>query len=112
MWESQFRQGFTRVLSFKLGLVLLCRGSLLEKYSVMFRLAAGGEISGLDQKRLGLLLYNLVMVPRYLWEIAQFGGSNIEPSVRSCMSMSVGVKEPRSSLDCHMIIRWLQDEPQ
>jgi len=109
VWDSQ-RQGFTRVLSFKLGLVLLCRGPLLEKYSVMFQLAAGGEIARLDQRRLGLLLYDLVMVPRYLGEIAQFGGSNIEPSVRSCMS--VGVKEPRSSLDCDMFVRWLQDEPQ
>jgi len=104
------RQGFTRVLSFKLGLVLLCRGPLLEKYSVMFKLAAGGENARLDQRRLGLLLYDLVMIPRYMGEIAQFGGSNIEPSVRSCLSL--GVKEPRVSVDCDTFVRWLQDEPQ
>jgi len=109
VFDSQ-RQGFTRVLSFKLGLVLLCRGPLLEKYSVMFQLAAGGETARLDQRRLGLLLYDLVMVPKYLGEVAQFGGSNIEPSVRSCLS--VGVKEPRTSLDCDMFVKWLQDEPQ
>ena len=109
VWDSQ-RQGFTRVLSFKLGLVLLCRGPLIEKYSVMFQLAAGGESAKIDHRRLGLLLYDLVMVPRYLGEIAQFGGSNIEPSVRSCMS--VGVKEPRAFLDCDMFVKWLEEEPQ
>ena len=54
------------VLSFKLGLVLLCRGPLLEKYSGMIKLVAVGEIARLDQRRLGLLLYDIVMVPRYL----------------------------------------------
>ena len=42
------RTGLVRVLSFKLGLVILCRGPLNEKYGVMFNLAAGG----LDKKEI------------------------------------------------------------
>jgi hypothetical protein len=50
--------------------------------AVMFGLAAGSTEPGsqLDQKRLGLLLYDCMQLPRYLGEIALFGGSNIEPS--------------------------------
>ena len=64
------------MLSFKqgLGLVLLCRGPLLEKYSVMFQLAVGGEIARLDQRRLGLLRHDLVMVPRYLGRLNSLEG--------------------------------------
>jgi len=108
VYDSQ-RQGFVRVLSFKLSIILLCRGPLTEKYSVMFSVTAGTE-QKLDQRRLGLLLYDLMMVPRYLGEVAQFGGTNIEPSVRSCLS--VGATEPRTSVDCSQFIKWLQEEPQ
>jgi hypothetical protein len=53
--------------------------------AVMFGLAAGSTEPGsqLDQKRLGLLLYDCMQLPRYLGEIALFGGSNIEPSGNS-----------------------------
>lgn len=37
-----------------------------------------------DQRQLGLLLHEAIQVPRQLGEVAAFGGSNIEPSVRSC----------------------------
>lgn len=37
-----------------------------------------------DQRRLGLLLHDSIQIPRQLGEVASFGGSNIEPSVRSC----------------------------
>ena len=108
------RQGFTRVLSFKLGLVILCRGPLSEKYLVMFSLAAGSEdleVAGMDHRRLGLLLYDLVQIPRYLGEVAQFGGSNIEPSVRSCLSVG-GAPEPRPSLTFELWLDWVGEEPQ
>ena len=108
VYDSQ-RQGFVRVLSFKLAIVLLCRGPLVEKYSVMFNISAGGG-DRLDQRRLALFLYDLVMVPRYLGEVAQFGGTNIEPSVRSCLS--VGVPEPRAAVSCAQFVQWLQEEPQ
>ncbi len=53
-----------------------------------FGLAAGSTEPGsqLDQKRLGLLLYDCMQLPRYLGEIALFGGSNIEPSGNSAGS--------------------------
>ena len=108
VFDSQ-RQGFTRVLSFKLAVVVLCRGPLLEKYSILYTLAAQGE-EMLDQRRLGLLLYDLVQAPRYLGEVAQFGGSNIEPSVRSCLS--VGAKEARVSINQEQFLQWAKEEPQ
>lgn len=37
-----------------------------------------------DQRKLGLLLHDCMQLPRNLGEVAAFGGSNIEPSVRSC----------------------------
>lgn len=37
-----------------------------------------------DQRQLGLLLHDAIQIPRQLGEVAAFGGSNIEPSVRSC----------------------------
>merc|ERR1719370_1601309 len=108
VFDSQ-RQGFTRVLSFKLAVVVLCRGPLLEKDSILYTLAAQGE-EMLDQRRLGLLLYDLVQAPRYLGEVAQFGGSNIEPSVRSCLS--VGAKEARVSISQEQFLQWAKEEPQ
>ena len=41
----------------------------------------------IDQRGLGLLLHDCVQIPRQLGEVASFGGSNIEPSVRSCFTM-------------------------
>lgn len=43
-----------------------------------------------DQRQLGLLLHDAIQIPRQLGEVAAFGGSNIEPSVRSCFQQ-VGV---------------------
>ena len=37
-----------------------------------------------DQRHLGVLLHEAIQVPRQLGEVAAFGGSNVEPSVRSC----------------------------
>jgi len=37
-----------------------------------------------DSPKLGVLLHDCVQMPRELGEVAAFGGSNIEPSVRSC----------------------------
>lgn len=50
---------------------------------VMFRLIS--DSTGFaDQRKLALLLHDCIQVPRYLGEVASFGGSNVEPSVRSC----------------------------
>jgi len=50
---------------------------------VLFRQVASAT-GFCDQRRLGLLLYDSIQIPRQLGEVASFGGSNIEPSVRSC----------------------------
>ena len=51
--------------------------------SVLFRLIANTN-GYADQRKLGLLLHDCLQIPRQLGEVASFGGSNIEPSVRSC----------------------------
>ena len=107
VYDSQ-RQGFVRVISFKLAVILLSRGPLMEKCSVMFSLFSG-DSDTLDQRRLGLMLYDLMMVPRYLGEVAQFGGTNIEPGVRSCFSLD---SEARVSLNSEAWLSWVGEEPQ
>ena len=37
-----------------------------------------------ERQQLGLLLQDLIKIPKQLGEVAAFGGSNTEPSVRSC----------------------------
>lgn len=86
VYDSQ-RTGQLRVLSFKVGLVLLCHGHLEEKYRYLFRLIADPN-QQVDQRKLGLLLHDVIQVPRQLGEVAAFGGSNIEPSVRSCFELA------------------------
>lgn len=52
-----------------------------------------------DQRHLGVLLHEAIQVPRQLGEVAAFGGSNVEPSVRSCfrfVSMELGRVEGRA----------------
>ena len=56
----------------------------------IFRLIA--DSNGLaDQRKVGLLLHDLIQIPKQLGEIAAFGGSNIEPSVRSCFEKVTGL---------------------
>lgn len=58
-----------------------------QKFSIclldLFRLIADPSRL-VDQRKLGLLLHDCMQLPRNLGEVAAFGGSNIEPSVRSC----------------------------
>ena len=37
-----------------------------------------------DAPKLGVLLHDCVQIPRELGEVAAFGGSNIDPTVKSC----------------------------
>ncbi|XP_037952514.1 dystrophin-like isoform X2 [Teleopsis dalmanni] len=115
VYDSQ-RTGQIRVLSFKVGLVLLCKGHLEEKYRYLFRLIADPERK-VDQRKLGLLLHDCIQVPRQLGEVAAFGGSNIEPSVRSCLeragiSQEVIDANQEISIEPHHFLSWLQHEPQ
>ncbi|XP_013413171.1 dystrophin isoform X2 [Lingula anatina] len=101
------RGGKIRVLSFKVGIVLMCKAHLEDKYRYIFRLVA--DANGLvDQRNLGLLLHDCLQIPRQLGEVAAFGGSNIEPSVRSCFEKSNGKNEVQAS----HFLDWLKMEPQ
>ncbi|XP_024942901.1 dystrophin isoform X21 [Cephus cinctus] len=102
------RTGQIRVLSFKVGLVLLCKGHLEEKYRYLFRLIADPNRM-VDQRKLGLLLHDCIQVPRQLGEVAAFGGSNIEPSVRSCFEKA---GKDKNEIEAVHFLSWLQQEPQ
>ncbi|RWS09644.1 dystrophin: isoform B-like isoform X3, partial [Dinothrombium tinctorium] len=107
LYDTVTRTGFIRVLSFKIGLIVLCKASIEDKYKYMFRLIA--DTRGFaDERKLGLLLHDLVQVPRLLGEIAAFGGSNIEPSVRSCFERAGN----KSEIEAGDFLAWLQREPQ
>ncbi|XP_059157467.1 dystrophin-like isoform X5 [Physella acuta] len=101
------RSGKVRVLSFKIGLVLLCQAQLEDKYRYIFRLIADTNAFA-DQRKLGLLLHDCMQIPRQLGEIASFGGSNIEPSVRSCFEKANG----RPEIEASHFLEWLKLEPQ
>lgn len=47
----------------------------------------------------------MLQVPRQLGEVAAFGGSNIEPSVRSCLG-------DQDELEAAHFLSWLKQEPQ
>ncbi|KAI1731518.1 EF hand domain-containing protein [Ditylenchus destructor] len=90
------RDGRLRVLSFKVALVVM----------YLFHLISTNE--GVDHKRLALLFYDLIYIPKFLGEVAAFGGSNIEPSVRSCFEHS---KFP-PHINVEDFLDWLKKEPQ
>ncbi|XP_056625465.1 dystrophin-related protein 2 isoform X2 [Triplophysa dalaica] len=101
------RNGKMRVLSFKTGLVILCNADIQEKYKYLFRQVCGpGGLT--DQKHLSLLLHEAIQIPRQLGEVAAFGGSNVEPSVRSCFRMAPG----KSSIEVSHFLEWMSLEPQ
>ncbi|XP_073730912.1 utrophin isoform X3 [Misgurnus anguillicaudatus] len=101
------RSGKIRVLSMKIGLLSLCKGHLEEKYKCLFNQvsSAGGTC---DQRQLGLLLHDVIQIPRQLGEVAAFGGSNIEPSVRSCFQHGTNKVE----LEPGHFVDWMRLEPQ
>ncbi|KPP73558.1 hypothetical protein Z043_107344, partial [Scleropages formosus] len=105
------RSGRIRVLSMKIGLLSLSKGHLEEKQMTRLSSCPHRPLppgNTCDQRQLGLLLHDAIQVPRQLGEVAAFGGSNIEPSVRSCFQ-HVNNKvelEPRQFVD------WMRLEPQ
>ncbi|VEN49818.1 unnamed protein product [Callosobruchus maculatus] len=103
VYDSQ-RTGQIRVLSFKVGLTILSKAHLEEKYRYLFRLIADPDQKA-DQRKLGLLLHDVLQIPKQLGEVAAFGGSNIEPSVRSCLG-------DRENLEATHFLAWLKQEPQ
>jgi len=101
------RIGKIRILSFKVGVVLLSRAKLEDKWKYLFRQIADNT-GFVNSKKLGLLLHDCVQIPRQLGEIAAFGGSNIEPSVRSCFEKS----KNSNHIDASNFIDWTSAEPQ
>uniref|UniRef100_A0A673GVN2 Dystrophin-related protein 2-like n=1 Tax=Sinocyclocheilus rhinocerous TaxID=307959 RepID=A0A673GVN2_9TELE len=99
------RNGKMRVLSFKTGLVILCNADIQEKYKCKQVRGPGGLT---DQKHLSLLLHEAIQIPRQLGEVAAFGGSNVEPSVRSCFRMAPG----KSAIEVSHFLEWMSLEPQ
>ncbi|XP_023647959.1 dystrophin-related protein 2-like isoform X1 [Paramormyrops kingsleyae] len=101
------RNGKVRVLSFKTGLVCLCNVDVQEKYKYLFQQVSGpGGLT--DQRQLSVLLHEAVQIPRQLGEVAAFGGSNVEPSVRSCFRMAPG----RPAVEVSHFLEWMSLEPQ
>uniref|UniRef100_A0A8C5H229 ZZ-type domain-containing protein n=1 Tax=Gouania willdenowi TaxID=441366 RepID=A0A8C5H229_GOUWI len=101
------RNGKMRVLSFKMGLVSLCNADVQEKYKYLFRQVSGpGGLT--DQRHLSLLLHEAIQIPRQLGEVAAFGGSNVEPSVRSCFRMAPG----KPAIEVSHFLDWTSLEPQ
>ncbi|XP_054915286.1 dystrophin isoform X6 [Poeciliopsis prolifica] len=101
------RTGKIRSLSFKTGIISLCKAHLEDKYRFLFRQVASAT-GFCDQRRLGLLLHDSIQIPRQLGEVASFGGSNIEPSVRSCFQFANNKPE----LEASMFLDWMRLEPQ
>ncbi|KAM5263721.1 utrophin [Ctenodactylus gundi] len=101
------RTGKIRVQSLKIGLMSLSKGLLEEKYRYLFKEVAG-PAETCDQRQLGLLLHDAIQIPRQLGEVAAFGGSNIEPSVRSCFQQNNNKPE----ISVKEFIDWMRLEPQ
>ena len=104
------RTGSVRVESFKLGLLLLCGGPLTEKYIHLFNLAADKE-GKMSPRQLGRLVFDCVQVPRIFGEVAYFGGTNVEPSIRGCFE-KLPPDSKEKLVDCTDFVRWLKQEPQ
>ncbi|ODM96852.1 Dystrophin, isoform D [Orchesella cincta] len=102
------RTGQIRNLSFKVGTVLLCKGPMEDKFRYLFRLVADVN-KQVDQRKLGLLLHDCIQIPRQLGEVAAFGGSNIEPSVRSCFEKA---GKDRGTIEAADFLDWVKQEPQ
>ncbi|XP_060754595.1 dystrophin isoform X2 [Neoarius graeffei] len=101
------RTGRIRTLSLKTGIISLCKAHLEDKYRFLFRQVASAT-GFCDQRRLGLLLHDSIQIPRQLGEVASFGGSNIEPSVRSCFQFANNKPE----LEASVFLDWMRLEPQ
>uniref|UniRef100_A0A8C3H5F0 Dystrophin related protein 2 n=1 Tax=Chrysemys picta bellii TaxID=8478 RepID=A0A8C3H5F0_CHRPI len=101
------RSGKMRALSFKTGIACLCGTEVKEKFQYLFGQVANP--SGLcDQRHLSILLHEAIQVPRQLGEVAAFGGSNVEPSVRSCFRFSNG----KPVIEVVQFLEWANLEPQ
>uniref|UniRef100_A0A7E4VK08 Dystrophin n=1 Tax=Panagrellus redivivus TaxID=6233 RepID=A0A7E4VK08_PANRE len=100
------RDAVTRILSFEVAMVVFCKAELEDKYKYLFQLVS--TKNNVDHKQLAILFYELIQIPKFLGEVAAFGGSNIEPSVRSCFSLS----HFPNTVTLDDFLKWLKMEPQ
>ncbi|XP_050988600.1 utrophin isoform X1 [Labeo rohita] len=101
------RSGKVQVLSMKIGLFSLSKGPLKDKYKYLFAQVAGAA-GVCNQRQLALLLHSSIQIPHQLGEAAAFGGSNMEPSVRSCFQF-VGRDDV---IELQQFVDWMHLEPQ
>ncbi|XP_069749487.1 dystrophin-related protein 2 [Narcine bancroftii] len=101
------RNGKIRALSFKTGIITLCNAEVEEKYQYMYK-QVSSSTNLCDQRHLSLLLHEAIQIPRQLGEVAAFGGSNVEPSVRSCFRFVN--EEP--AIEVTHFLEWMRLEPQ
>ncbi|KAI4884573.1 hypothetical protein NFI96_034535 [Prochilodus magdalenae] len=127
------RCGKVQVLSMKIGLLSLSKGHLEDKYRCKYFAVFGhcdashsgyyssshwrvkdlfSQVAGVagvcNPRQLALLLHTTMQIPHQLGEAAAFGGSNVEPSVRSCFQ-HVGCKE---TIELDQFVEWMHLEPQ
>ncbi|CAF2819331.1 unnamed protein product [Rotaria sp. Silwood2] len=104
------RTGSIRLLSMKMALALLCRGSIEEKYRYIFSLMAYEKDgrSVLDRQRLSILFQQAIVIPKQLGEVAAFGGSSVEPSVQSCFEYA----HNPDVITADDFLEWVKLEPQ
>ncbi|XP_039260948.2 utrophin-like [Styela clava] len=101
------RGGFIPTLSFKVGLVCLCKAPLEDKHRYIFRqISAHTGFS--DHLQLGKLLHTCMQIPFQLGEASAFGGSQVEPSVKSCFKLA----GDRPEIDAAQFLDWMKLEPQ
>ncbi|EGT31852.1 hypothetical protein CAEBREN_07673 [Caenorhabditis brenneri] len=103
---DQSRDGIMRVLSFKIAMIVFCNIPLEEKYRYLFKLVS--QDGHATQKQIALLLYDLIHIPRLVGESAAFGGTNVEPSVRSCFE----TVRLAPTISEGAFIDWVKKEPQ
>ncbi|XP_062917436.1 dystrophin-related protein 2 [Mobula hypostoma] len=101
------RNGKIRALSFKTGIITLCNAEVEEKYQYLYK-QVSNSTNLCDQRHLSLLLHEAIQIPRQLGEVASFGGSNVEPSVRSCFRFVN--EEP--VIEVTHFLEWMRLEPQ
>ncbi|KAK7893275.1 hypothetical protein WMY93_022427 [Mugilogobius chulae] len=83
------RTGKIRTLSFKTGIISLCKAHLEDKYRFLFRQVASAT-GFCDQRRLGLLLHDSIQIPR------QLGEANNKPELEAAMFLDWMRLEPQS----------------
>ena len=89
--HGYFLFGFPKY-PYVLACIISLYSNVFASFSDMFRLIADQQRKATERK-LGLLLHDCIQIPRVLGELAAFGGSNVDPSVRACVEMAVQGKQ-------------------